>query len=103
MDGTDAGIIACVKPLVEDIERSFAEIERELGDPSLFNDQKRAVEVTREHKRLKVAADLAARWRELQAQLVEAAELASDDEPEIREMAKAQRAEAEAAMPDVEE
>jgi peptide chain release factor 1 len=92
-----------VEPLVEDIERSFAEIERELGDPSLFNDQKRAVEVTREHKRLKVAADLAARWRELRAQLEEAKELAGDDEPEIREMAKAQKDEAEAQLPDVEE
>jgi peptide chain release factor 1 len=92
-----------VEPLVEDIERSFAEIERELGDPSLFNDQKRAVEITREHKRLKAAADLAARWRELRAQLEEAAELASDEEPEIREMAKAQKAEAEASLPDVEE
>ena len=92
-----------MEPLVEDIERSFAEIERELGDPTLFNDQQRAVEVTREHKRLKVAADLAARWRELRAQLEEAAELASDEEPEIREMAKAQKAEAEATLPDVEE
>jgi peptide chain release factor 1 len=92
-----------VEPLVEDIERSFAEIERELGDPSLFDDQKRAIEVTREHHRLKAAADLAARWRELRAQLEEAAELAGDDEPEIREMAKAQRADAEAALPGVEE
>src|SRR3954463_3181299 len=97
------GIIRGVEPLVEDIERSFAEIERELGDPTLFNDQKRAVEVTREHKRLKVAADLAVRWRELQAQLEEATQLAADDEPEIREMAKAQKAEAESELPDVEE
>ncbi|MCW2923144.1 MAG: prfA [Thermoleophilia bacterium] len=92
-----------VEPLVADIERSFAEIERELGDPGLFDDQRRAVEVTREHKRLKGAAELAARWRELQAQLAEAAELAADDEPEIREMAKAQRADAEEALPAVEE
>ena len=27
-----------VEPLVEDIERSFAEIERSLSDPSLFDD-----------------------------------------------------------------
>jgi peptide chain release factor 1 len=92
-----------VEPLVEDIERSFAEIERALSDPSLFDDQKRAVEVTREHARLKVAADLAAKWRELHAQIEEARELAADDEAEIREMAKAQKADAEAALPDVEE
>ncbi len=96
-------IIRAVEPLVEDIERSFAEIERALSDPSLFDDQKRAVEVTREHARLKTAADLAVRWRELHAQIEEARELAGDDEPEIREMAKAQKADAEAALPDVEE
>lgn len=88
---------------MEDIERSFAEIERALGDPSLFDDPKRAVEVTREHKRLQHAAALAVRWRELHAQLLEAKELAGDDDPEIREMAKAQRAEAEDALPGVED
>jgi peptide chain release factor 1 len=39
----------------------------------------------------------------LRAQLEEAAELAGDDEPEIREMATALRADAEAALPGVEE
>ncbi len=92
-----------MEPLVQDIERSFAEIERELGDPTLFDDPKRAVEVTREHKRLQGAADLAARWRSLQSQLDEARELAGDVDAEIREMAKAQRAEAEAELPEVEE
>lgn len=92
-----------MEPLVEDIERSFADIERALADPSLFDDPKRAVEVTREHKRLQGAAELAARWRDLQAQLAESRELAGDDEPEIREMAKLQRAEAEEALPAVED
>lgn len=92
-----------MEPLVEDIERSFAEVERELGDPSLFDDHKRAVEVAREHKRLKVAADLAVRWRELHAQLLEATELAGDTDPEIREMARTQRADAELELPEVEE
>jgi peptide chain release factor 1 len=92
-----------VEPLVEDIERSFAEVERALGDPTLFDDPRRAVEVTREHARLKEAAELAARWRDLHAQLDEARALAGDDEAEIREMAKAQRADAEAALPAVEE
>ncbi len=92
-----------MEPLVEDIERSFAEIERALGDPALFDDQQRAIEVTREHKRLQHAADLAARWRELRAQLEEAKELAGDDDPEIREMAKTQRHDAEQALPQLED
>ncbi|MCW2926894.1 MAG: prfA [Thermoleophilia bacterium] len=92
-----------MEPLVEDIERSFQEIERQLGDPALFDDPKRAVEVTREHARLKGAAELAVRWRELRAQVEESHALVNDDEPEIREMAKLQKSEAEAELPVVEE
>ncbi|MCW2973637.1 MAG: Peptide chain release factor 1 [Thermoleophilia bacterium] len=96
-------MIDSVEPLVEEIERSFQEVERQLSDPDLFNDQKRAVEVTREHKRLKDAHELADRWRTLQAELVEAAELLGDDEVEIRDMAKAQREAAEEELPALEE
>ena len=92
-----------MEPLVEEIERSFQEVERQLSDPDLFSNQKRAVEVTREHKRLKAAHELAERWRTLQAELVEAEELLGDDEPEIREMAKAQREAAETELPTLEE
>lgn len=92
-----------MEPLVEDIERSFAEIERALADPALFDDSKRAVEVTREHKRLQSAAELAASWRSLQDQLRESRELASDSDPDIRELAKSQRLEAEQALVQVEE
>ncbi|MCW2961836.1 MAG: peptide chain release factor 1 [Thermoleophilia bacterium] len=92
-----------MEPLVEEIERSFQEVERQLADPDLFTDQKRGVAVSREHSRLKQAHDLAVRWRELQAELLEAAELLDDDEAEIREMAKSQRAAAEAELPEVEE
>jgi peptide chain release factor 1 len=97
------GIIVRVEPLVAEIENSFAEVERQLGDPALFQDQRRAAEVGREHKRLKVAADLAARWRSLQAELAEAREMLDDSDPEIREMAKSQKSEAEAELPAVEE
>lgn len=92
-----------MESLVEEIERSFREIERELSDPELFSDQRRAVEVSREHKRLSRAHELAARWRELRAAIAESAELVEDDEAEIREMARAQRAEAEAELPALEE
>jgi len=97
------GIIARVESFVAEIERSFAEVERQLGDPALFDDQKRAVEITREHHRLKGAAELAGRWRELHAELAEAAEMQDDGEAEIREMAKLQRSAAETEIPDVED
>ena len=92
-----------MEPLVEEIERSFREVERQLADPDLFSDQRRGVEVSREHKRLGKAHDLAIRWRELHSALVESAELLDDEESEIRDMARSQRTEAEAELPAVEE
>lgn len=92
-----------MEPLVEEIERSFQEIERELSDPNLFNDQRRAVEVSREHKRLSKAHDMAVKWRELKAAINESVELADDDDAEIREMARTQRADAEAKIPELED
>lgn len=92
-----------MEDLVAEIERSFAEVERQLGDPDVFNDPQRAAELGRRHKHLKIAADHAAEWRSLHAQLDEAKEMLADDDAEIREMAKQQRAEAEEAIPQVEQ
>jgi peptide chain release factor 1 len=92
-----------MEPLVAEIERSFAELERQLGDPSLIADQKRYAEVARRHKQLSRARELAQRWRALTAQQDEASELLSDGDEEIRALAQEQLAEARAELPGVEE
>src|SRR6478752_5851422 len=92
-----------MEPLVAEIERRHAELEVELGDPSVLADQRRYAEVAREHKRLSGAADLARRWRELTAQEAEAAELSADGDAEMRAFAQEQISEARAALPDIEE
>ena len=92
-----------MEPLVAEIERRYAELEAELGDPAVLADQRRYAEVAREHKRLSGAAELARRWRELSAQQDEAAELASDADAEMRAFAQEQIAEARAALPGIEE
>jgi peptide chain release factor 1 len=92
-----------MEPLVAEIERRYAELETELGDPAVLADQRRYAEVAREHKRLTGAAELARRWRELSAQQDEAAELASDGDAEMRAFAQEQIAEARAALPEIEE
>ena len=66
-----------MEPLVAEIERSFAELERQLGDPELIADQKRYADVARRHKQLSPARDMARRWRELTAQQAEADEMLS--------------------------
>jgi peptide chain release factor 1 len=95
--------MVAMEPLVAEIERSFAELEKQLNDPGIYSDQRRAAEIGRQHKRLKVAFDLATRWRELTAQATEAAELLDDADADTRELAREQKAEAEAELPTVEE
>ena len=65
-----------MEPLVAEIERRFAELEAQLGDPAVLADQRRYAAVAREHKRLSAAAELARQWRERTAQVADAAELA---------------------------
>jgi peptide chain release factor 1 len=92
-----------MEPLVAEIERRFAELEAQLGDPALMADQRRYAAVAREHKRLSGAAELARRWRERTAQLADAAELMNDSDEEMRSFAQDQIAEARAALPELEE
>jgi peptide chain release factor 1 len=92
-----------MEPLVAEIERSFEELERQLSDPTLFNDQKKAAELGRQHKHLKEAYELAKRWRELTAQHSEAEEMLADEDADVREMARADKDQAEAELPPLED
>jgi peptide chain release factor 1 len=92
-----------MEPLVAEIERRFAELEAQLGDPTVLADQRRYAEVAREHKRLSGAAELARQWRERTAQVADAAELADDPDEEMRAFAQEQISEARAALPALEE
>jgi peptide chain release factor 1 len=92
-----------MEALVAEIERRFAELESQLGDPELISDQSRYAAVAREHKRLAPAAQLAARWRELQAQLADASELGADGDDEMRAFAQEQLEEARAELGPLEE
>ena len=92
-----------MEELVAEIERSFAEVERQLNDPAIYTDQSRAAELGRQHKRLKDAHECALRWRALRQDIDDALELLDDEDPEMRDMAKTQRRAAEEELPGVEE
>ncbi|MEY2486016.1 MAG: peptide chain release factor 1 [Verrucomicrobiota bacterium] len=73
--------------LMERKRERFAELEREIADPALFSNRKRASEVMREHS---AAKQLLARWTELESvrkQLDDNRELASSRDVEIAAMA----------------
>jgi peptide chain release factor 1 len=75
------------KSLIELRRQRFEELEREVADPRLFDNRKRAGEIMREHSGLK---DVLAKWDELEMarkQLDDNRELASSRDVEIAAMA----------------
>jgi len=73
--------------LIERKRERFEQLEREIADPRLFDNRKRAGEIMREHSRLK---ELLGHWNELEAakkQLDDNRELATSRDVEIAAMA----------------
>jgi peptide chain release factor 1 len=74
--------------LIERKRERFEELEREISDPRLFDNRKRASEVMREHATIK---QMLATWRALEStrrQLQDNRELASAADADLAEMAK---------------
>jgi peptide chain release factor 1 len=74
--------------LIDRKRERFTELEREIADPALFENRKRASEIMREHANVKA---LLAKWEELQAareQLDQNRELAASNDVEIAAMAE---------------
>ena len=93
-----------MEPLVCQIERSFADVERELSDPAVASDQARLAELGRRHKELAESNGIAQRWRSARASVAEARELlSSETDPELRAFYEGELAENEAVLPVLEE
>ena len=74
-------------PLIERKRERFEQLERDIADPKLFENRKRAQELMREHATIK---QLLAKWEELEAarrQLDDNRELATSRDVEIAAMA----------------
>ncbi len=93
-----------MEALVEQIERSFAEAERDLANPDVFADPQRLAEAGRRHRRLQEAHDLARRWRTATGTIMDAEEaLADERDPEVRAFLQEELEAARAELPDLEE
>jgi len=91
------------KPLIAKRRQRFEELEKEITDPSLFDDAKKAREVLKEHARVK---ELIFTWDEMEscrAQLIENQELASGNDAEMADLAKAEIEEINARIPKLEQ
>ena len=82
-----------IESLVEQIEARFAEVARQITDPTVINDRLRYAEAGREYRRLEPAAKLGEQWRRATDDAAGAQELLDEDEdPEVREMLAVARA-----------
>src|SRR5918997_493496 len=80
----------------------FAELEREIADPALFENRKRAQEVMREHRAVK---QMLALWNDLDTarrQLEDNRELATSGDAELAQMAQEEIPELEKRLADLE-
>jgi len=86
------------------LQPKFAEIGTLITDPAVLADQKRYVKLTREYSELKKLMDARDAYATILANLAEAKEiLDSENDPEMREMAKAELDEIEPKLPQMEE
>ncbi len=70
--------VAAIAALVEELERSYAELQARLSDPAVYNDHREAADVGRRLKELETPHKLALAWQEATADLVDA-----KDDPEL--------------------
>ncbi|HEX6788244.1 MAG TPA: peptide chain release factor 1 [Gaiellaceae bacterium] len=68
--------------LIEDLERSYREVQERMSDPSVYNDHREAAEVGRKLKELEGPYKLAQEWRSARADLA-----AAREDPDLRELA----------------
>jgi peptide chain release factor 1 len=67
--------------LIDDLERSYIEVQERMSDPSVYNDRREAAEVGRRLKELEVPYKLAMEWRAVREDLA-----AARDDDDLKEL-----------------
>ena len=70
-----------IEKLIDDLERSYTEVQERMSDPSVYNDRREAAEVGRRLKELEVPYKLAQEWRTMREDVE-----ASLADPELKEL-----------------
>jgi len=84
--------VAAIDQLVDELERSFTELQARMADPTVYNDHREAADVGRRLKELETPTKIAREWRQAHADLVDArgdaelASLAGDLESEVERL-----------------
>ncbi|MBF0480811.1 MAG: peptide chain release factor 1 [Desulfovibrionaceae bacterium] len=88
---------------LEDIERRYLDLEKDLSDPAVLGDQERYKKITKAHADLGQVVTVFRRYKQIARDLEDNKELANDPDPEIREMARQEADSLKEALPAVEE
>ncbi len=81
--------MSSLEPLIEELERSYADAQERMSDPAVYNDRREAEEVGRRLKKLEAPYRLSQAWRQAHADLEaargdsELAEMVPDYEAEV--------------------
>jgi peptide chain release factor 1 len=76
-----AAVAATFESLIDDLERSHAELQERLSDPAVYTDRREAAEVGRKLKELEAPAKLAQEWKAVRADLD-----AAREDPDLSEL-----------------
>src|SRR6185295_6388969 len=74
--------VAGIEQLVEELERSYVDLQERLSNPAVYNDHREAADVGRRLKELEAPHKLAVAWQGARADLVDAR-----DDPELASLA----------------
>ena len=87
--------MAAIDNLIDEIERSYEELNAQLADPEVLGDRGRYAGIARKHSALQQVYELARRFREAEQTVADAEGLLGDDssDGEMREFAQAELAE----------
>jgi peptide chain release factor 1 len=82
--------MAAIDNLIDEIERSYEELNEQLADPELLGDRARYADVARQHSELQQVYEIARRFREAQQNVTDAEGLLDDDasDAEMHEFAQ---------------
>ncbi len=73
---------------LDEIEKSYEELERRLSSPEVFSDKEKYKELAKSHAELEEIVRTYRQYKRLRGELEENRELARDPDPEIRELAR---------------
>ncbi len=83
-------------PLIDDLERRYAQLQERMSDPSVYGDRREAADVGRKLKELEAPYRLAQRWRDVMRDLEDA-----NADPELSDLAEELGREAEGLESDL--